>query len=171
MEAQVSELLENILGLLGLEGSFEVVEEEEQITVTIETNDAGRLIGFRGETLDALQLLLNQMTAKKAKTDSLPFKRVVIDVSGWRKNKEEDLEKRAQGWAEKVLESGQEMELEPMPSWQRRIVHLALEQIDGVTSESVGEGKDRHMIIKLSGDKTTPTNQTVQESESTQSEE
>jgi len=153
VEAKVSEILENILGLLALEGSFEVVEGTDEVVVTVEPNDPGRLIGFRGETLDALQLLVNQIVSRQSPDE---FKRVVVDVAGWRKNKEEDLAKRAKGWAQEVKESGKEMELEPMPSWQRRIVHLAIEEVEGVTSESIGEGWDRHLVIKTAVEKSAP---------------
>ncbi|MDO8498798.1 MAG: R3H domain-containing nucleic acid-binding protein [bacterium] len=146
MEAQVSEILENVLGLLNLEGSFEVVEGPEEVAVSIEATDPGRLIGFRGETLDALQLLVNQLASRKSGEEK--FKRVVIDVSGWRKNKEGDLERRARNWAEEVKESGEEIELEPMPSWQRRIIHLVISEIEGVESESLGEGRERHSVIR-----------------------
>ncbi len=147
METKVSEILENILGLLALEGSFEVVEGEEEITATIEASDPGRLIGFKGETLDSLQLLVNQLVAKQSEE----YKRVVIDVGGWRKNKEADLEKRAKDWAEEVKASLSPIDLEPMPAWQRRIVHMVVGEIEGIESESVGEGKDRHLVIKPAG--------------------
>lgn len=147
MEQKVSEILENILGLLALEGSFEVVEGPEEVTVSIETTTPGRLIGFRGETIDALQLLVNQILGKQEGE----YKRVVIDVGGWRKNKEADLERRARNWAEEAKESEQEIELEPMPSWQRRIVHMVISEIDGVESESTGEGRDRHLVIRPLG--------------------
>lgn len=146
MEARVSEVLENVLGLLALEGSFEVVENPEEVVVSIEASDPGRLIGYRGETLDCLQLIVNQIANRNAKPDQ--FKRVVVDVSDWRKNKEGDLERRAKDWAQEVLETKSPLELEPMPAWQRRIVHLAIEQVEGVESESVSEGRDRHLIIK-----------------------
>lgn len=143
MEAQISEILENILSLLGFEGSFDVEEKEEAVFVTIETNDAGRLIGHQGDTLSALQLIVNLITSKQNKD----AKRIIIDVSGWRKTKEEELAHRARTWAEEVKESGQPKELDPMPSWQRRIVHMTIEGTDGVKSESVGEGVDRHLVI------------------------
>jgi len=147
MEAKVSEILENILGMLGLEGSFEVTEGPEEVKVTIEASDPGRLIGFGGETLDALQLIVNQIVGKQA-TDEEPYKRVTIDVAGWRQNKEADLERRARNWMNEVLESKEEMELEPMPSWQRRVVHMIASETEGVESESVGEGRDRHLVIR-----------------------
>lgn len=157
MENKVSEILENILGLLGLEGSFEVNEAEEEINVVIETEDAGRLIGYRGETLDALQLIVNLIDNRQngsSKDEQSNYKRVIIDVAGWRKNREEDLKKRALEWAETVKDSGKSVELEPMPAWQRRIVHMALSEVSGVESESLGEGKDRHLVIKTAVDKT-----------------
>ena len=143
MEAQVSEILENILGLLALEGSFEVSEKEEGIFVTIDTTDAGRLIGRNGETLSALQMLVNQILAKQAGE----FKRVIVDISNWRASKEEDLANKARDWAERVKEEGKALELEPMPAWQRRIVHMTIQDIEGVSSESAGEGQDRHLVI------------------------
>lgn len=142
----MSEILENILGLLALEGSFEVVEEVDEVSVGIDTTDPGRLIGYRGETVDSLQLLVNQILNRQSKDD---YKRVVIDVGGWRKNKAGDLEQKTRRWAEEVLESKQPLELDPMPPWQRRIVHVVISEIEGVESESVGEGKDRHLVIKL----------------------
>ena len=145
MEAQVSEILENILSLLSLEGSFEVNEKDDGVFVTIETQEAGKLIGHQGETLTALQLIVNQILAKTAKED---FKRVIIDVSDWRKGKEEELAHKARSWAEDVAQSGKEMELEPMPAWQRRIVHMTVEGTEGAISESVGEGNERHLVIK-----------------------
>lgn len=147
MEQKVSEILENILGLLALEGSFEVVENPEEVSVTIETTDPGRLIGFRGETLDSLQLIVNLILSRQI-NDEEKFKRVVIDVEGWRKNKESDLQRRAQDWGKEVLETGKEMELEPMPSWQRRIIHMVISETKGVESESMGDGRDRHLVLR-----------------------
>lgn len=147
MEAKVSDILENILGLLAMEGSFEVVEGDEEVIVKIDTDDAGRLIGAKGETIDALQLLINQIANK----DEKEFKRIIIDVGDWRKNKEEELVGKAKRWADEALETGKMIELEPMPAWQRRVVHMVVSDVSGVSSESVGEGRDRHLILKLAG--------------------
>jgi len=151
-EEQLSDILDNILGLLLLEGSYEIEEEDGGFAVSIETGDAGRLIGARGESLEGLQLLVNQIMSRKVGEGD--FKRVMLDVSGWRKQKEEDLQKQAEDWGKEVLESGKEIELEPMSPWQRRVVHMVIEGIDGVMSESAGEGRDRHIIIKLKDQKT-----------------
>ena len=105
MQQQLSEILDNILGLLLLEGSYDINEDENGFNVAIETKDAGRLIGARGESLEGLQLLVSQILARKLQTaeDSTEFKRVIIDVMGWRKQKEDELVNRAKGWIEQVL--------------------------------------------------------------------
>lgn len=149
MEAQVSEILENILSMLALEGSFEVNEKPDGIFVTIDTEEAGKLIGHQGETLASLQYLVNQILSKKSGPDG-DYKRVIVDVANWRQSKEDDLARRAKGWAEQVIDTNQPLELEPMPSWQRRIVHMTIQETDGVSSESVGEGELRHLVIKPS---------------------
>jgi spoIIIJ-associated protein len=148
MEEQLGDILDNVLGLLLLEGSYDIEESDEALQVSVETKDAGRLIGFKGENLESLQLLLNQLMSRKAGEDE--YKRVLVDVEGWRKQKEEELSNKAKGWIEEVKESGQDLELEPMSSWQRRIVHMAVQETEGVESESIGEGRERHLVIRLS---------------------
>lgn len=151
MEEKVSEILENILGLLGLEGSFEVEEKEEGVFVSIDAEDPGILIGRNGETLSSLQLIINLIVSRQMK-DENP-KRVVVDVSSWRKSKEEELDSKAQQWAQKVIETGEPMELVPMPAWQRRIVHLTIEKTPGVKSESIGEEPERRLVITTDSEK------------------
>ncbi len=151
MEEQLGEVLDNLLGMLLLEGSYDIEESEESFNVSIETKDAGRLIGARGESLDGLQLLVNQMVARKV--GEVGFKRVVVDVEGWKKNKHEELMASAQSWGKQVLESGKPLEIEPQSSWQRRVVHMTISEMEGVESESVGEGRDRHIVIKAKSQK------------------
>ena len=150
MQENLSEILDNLLGLLLLEGSYDIEEDEGSFMVGITTTDAGKLIGFRGESIDALQLLINQLISKKNPDKEAAFKRVVLDVEGWRKQKEEELAEKAKDWADQVLQSKQELELEPMNPWQRRIVHMVIQDINGLLSESIGEGRDRHLVIKPS---------------------
>lgn len=147
MEEQLSDVLDNILGLLLLEGSYEIEENGDGFSVSIETKDAGRLIGARGESLEGLQLLINQIISRRSGEEG--FKRVIMDVSGWRKQKEEELMKDAQNWGKQVLETGKEIELEPQSPWQRRVVHTVIGEMEGLETESVGEGRDRHVVIKV----------------------
>ncbi len=145
MEEKVSEILENVLGLLGLEGSFEVDEKEDAIFVSIDAEDPGILIGRGGETLASLQLILNLIASRQFGAEN--SKRIIVDVSDWRKSKEEELATRAKEWAQKVLETKEPLELDPMPAWQRRIVHMTIEATEGVTSESIGEEPERRLVI------------------------
>lgn len=147
MEEKLSDTLDNLLGMLLLEGSYEIEEEEEGFIVSIETKDAGRLIGARGESLEGLQLVVNQIMSRK--TGEEQFKRVILDVGGWRKQKMDELMARAKELGKQVLDSGKEIELEPMSSWQRRVIHMGVSEMEGLSSESVGEGRDRHIVIKL----------------------
>ncbi|EKD90870.1 MAG: hypothetical protein ACD_30C00074G0005 [uncultured bacterium] len=144
MEEKTSEILENILSLLSLEGSFEVEEKSEGVFVSIDLAESGLLIGRGGETLSALQLIINLIVSRQMGDQS---QRVIIDVSGWRRSKEEELAHKARGWAQKVLDTKEPMELLPMPAWQRRIIHMTIEGTSGVKSESVGEGAERHLVI------------------------
>ncbi len=147
MEEQLSDVLDNLLGMLLLEGSYEIEEGDDGFMVSIDTKDAGRLIGARGESLEGLQLIVNQVMSRKTGEDN--FKRVILDVGEWRKQKEEELKSLANDLGKQVLETGKELEVEPMSAWQRRVVHMALEEMGGLTSESMGEGRDRHIIIKI----------------------
>lgn len=158
MEEQLGEVLDNLLGMLLLEGSYEIEEEGEGFFVSIETKDAGRLIGARGESLEGLQLVVNQIMSRKMGQSVLSeakpkagevegFKRVILDVEGWRKQKEEELKAMAKDLGKQVLESGKQLELEPMSSWQRRVIHMVIQDTEGLSSESIGEGRDRHIVI------------------------
>ena len=163
MEQQLSEVLDNILGLLLLEGSYEIEDTDEAVLVSIDTPDAGRLIGARGESLEGLQLLVNQILYRKQGSATEEFKRVIFDVAGWKKQREEDLKKRAEQWGKQVLQESKEMEIEPMSSWQRRVIHMVVSEMKGLQTESVGEGRDRHIVIKL---KTEKQNKDVKAKES-----
>lgn len=168
MEDKLSEVLDNLLGLLLLEGSYEIEEGDEAINVSIETTDAGRLIGARGESLEALQLVVNQIMSRQGElVPSEPvlsevevvegFKRVIFDVEGWRKQKEEELIQKAEDWGKQALATGQSLELEPMPAWQRRVVHMRVGEMAGLATESMGEGRDRHIVIRPAAKKSEDT--------------
>ena len=87
----------------------------------------------------------------------------MLDVAGWRKQKMEELKSMAEQLGKQVLESGKELELEPMSSWQRRVVHMVIQEMGGLSSESMGEGRDRHIVIKVapSGEATPKAEEVV----------
>lgn len=130
--------------LLGLETEFKLSENEEAISLALETDDSGIVIGYHGETLEALQLILSLILAK----ESGEFKRVSIEVGDYKKNREEWLEKIALDAKQKALEEKREIFLSDLKSWERRVVHLLLQDDKEVVSSSSGEGKERVLVIK-----------------------
>lgn len=130
--------------MLGLDGTFDLSEDEEAINISLKTEDTGVVIGYHGETLEALQLILALILARENKA----FKRVSVEVGDYKKNRSEWLERLALDAKEKALSRGQEVYLSDLKSWERRIVHLLLQNDKEVVSESSGEGKDRVLVIK-----------------------
>ncbi len=107
------------------------------------SDELGLLIGRRGETLASLQYLMNVMVSGHYDNDQI----FSIDIEGYRRRREETLNDLANRVASEVIETGDVITLEPMPSAERRIIHLALEEMDGVTTESVGSGSERQVEV------------------------
>jgi spoIIIJ-associated protein len=137
-------LIKSFFVSLGIEATMEITEDEEAIAVALETEDTGIVIGYHGETLEALQLILSLILAK----ENGEFKRVSIEVGDYKKNRTEWLERLALDAKERALSQGKEVYLSELKSWERRVVHLLLQDDKEVTSESSGEGKDRVLVIK-----------------------
>jgi len=137
-------LIKDFFVSLGVDAGMEIVEDEEAIAVTLETEDTGMIIGYHGETLEALQLVLSLVLAKQ----NGEFKRVSIEVGDYKKNRTEWLERLALDAKERALSEGKEVYLSELKSWERRVVHLLLQDDKEVSSESSGEGKDRVLVIR-----------------------
>ncbi len=137
-------LIKDFFVSLGINAEIEIKEDEEAISITMETEDTGMIIGYHGETLEALQLVLSLVLAKA----NGEFKRVSIEVGDYKKNRTEWLERLALDAKERALSEGREVYLSELKSWERRVVHLLLQDDKEVTSESSGEGKDRVLVIK-----------------------
>lgn len=140
----VEEVVEKLLSLLEIEGTFSLEQKGEILDILMETKDTGMIIGYHGEILESLQLVLSLAIAKKIGR----FTRVSIEVDDYKKNRTDYLEKLAIQTKEKALAENAEQVLHSLKSWERRIVHLFLQNDDQVTSESSGEGKERVLIIK-----------------------
>jgi spoIIIJ-associated protein len=137
-------LIKDFFVSLGVDAGMEIVEDEEAIAVTLETEDTGMIIGYHGETLEALQLVLSLILAKT----NGEFKRVSIEVGDYKKNRTEWLERLAIDAKERALSEGKEVYLSELKSWERRVVHLLLQDDKEVSSESSGEGKDRVLVVR-----------------------
>ena len=141
----IKKITEELFDKLKIETSISILKDEEDtVRVDVSGKDLGILIGFHGETLGALQLILSLMVYKKLGR----WQQLVVDVGDWRKKRKENLQKLAKRMAERVKFSGEKQELPPMPPFERRIIHLTLSEDPKVTTESIGEGDDRHVVIK-----------------------
>jgi spoIIIJ-associated protein len=145
--------LYTILAHMGVQAGIEVhpAEGEEPLVLNIRGADERSasalsvLIGRRGETLAALQLLMHLVISKQADTRD----RVIVDVEGYRQRREENLRSMAQRIADQVRDSGRSVMLEAMPPNERRIVHMALADFDDISTESEGEGDQRRVVVSL----------------------
>ena len=141
---KLEKLVKEFLDLLGLDSGFDLSETDEEIALSLETEDSGMIIGYHGETLEALQLILALYLAKKTGA----FKRVSIEVGDYKKNREEYLRKLAQDAKEQAITQNKEVVLEELKAWERRVVHLLLADDNEVISESTGEGRDRVLVVR-----------------------
>ncbi|MDP3987617.1 MAG: R3H domain-containing nucleic acid-binding protein [Candidatus Levybacteria bacterium] len=144
----IKKITEKLLKNLEVEGTFDFSlskeGEEEEIEIVLDTNDSGIVIGYHGEVLEALQLILSLIISKKVGR----FIRVSLDVGDYKKNRSEFLKTLALQTKEKVLQENKEFSLPSLKSWERRIVHMLLQDDDQVKTESIGEGKERTLVIK-----------------------
>lgn len=121
-------------------------DENEPAVIDIQGEDAGLLIGKRGETLRSLQMLVNMMLSQQTDHQSSRMP-VILDIEHYRKRKERNLQRLAEKMANRASETGNSVELEYMNASDRRIVHMALSSSKSVTTESKGEGQNRRVMI------------------------
>jgi spoIIIJ-associated protein len=140
---RVRAILERVVQELDVEASVEVDEREEEIVGRVEGEDVGLLIGRRGQTIDAVQLLCYR-AAFRGRQER---KRVVVDAAGYRERRREAVERQADRAAERSLKSGKEIELEPMTPSERRAVHQHLKDRAGIETFSEGEEPERCVIV------------------------
>lgn len=141
----VKRLTAETLSRLGVQGEAGVSQNSEgHILVQIETEEAGILIGRHGETIDALQTFLNQAVFQKTGE----WYRIVVNIGDYRERREESLQNLAVSLAARVKETGEAQPIFNLKPNERRIVHTLLSEDPEVTTESEGEGRDRHIIIK-----------------------
>lgn len=140
----VQDTTEELLKLLEIQGGFEVKETEEVIEINLNTEDSGIVIGYHGDTLESLQLVLSLCIARKLGE----FKRVSIEVGEYKKKREEWLKNLAAETKDRALSENKEIYLSDLKSWERRVVHIILQNDQEVVSESIGEGKDRVLVVK-----------------------
>jgi len=144
-----SEVIDNIISLLGgdVVSTLTQVEREDLggPVFEIEGDDAGLLIGRRGDTLKALQFLVKYLVSQKLDANV----NILVDVEGYQDRRYQSLMSMARRVAQRVADSGRPITLEPMPPNERRIVHIALADHHRVTTESTGSGSSRQVVVQL----------------------
>ena len=140
---RVRVVLERILEELGMEASVAVEEGKEEIHADIEGEDVGLLIGRHGQTIDAIQLICYQ-AAFRGKQDR---KRVSVDAAGYRRRQGESLRRRADLAAEDATSHGQAVEMDPMSSNDRRVVHEHLRDRPEIETYSEGDEPNRCVVV------------------------
>jgi spoIIIJ-associated protein len=143
-QKKIEETVKNLFDAVGIEDPFEVNEGEESIDIVVSSNDPGLIIGHHGDTMDSLQLILSLAIAKKLDQ----FKRVSLEVGDYKKNRSDYLENLAEQTKARALQDQKEIYLPNLKSWERRIVHLYLQDDPEVSSESVGEGRERTLVVR-----------------------
>ena len=136
--------LKEIVALMGVENvTFSAIQKGEATIIRLDGDKMGALIGRRGETMESLSYLAS-LVANRMEGDYI---KLGLDVAGYRGKRENDLTALAQKIGQKVRRSGRCFSMEPMNPYERRIIHSAISQMEGLRSESKGEGKDRHVVI------------------------
>ena len=138
------EYLREVIGLMGVQDvAFSAVQKGEATIIRLDGEKLGALIGRRGETMESLSYLAS-LVANRLEGDYI---KLGLDVAGYRGKRESDLTALAQRIGAKVRKTGRSFAMEPMNPYERRIIHSAIGKMEGVRSESKGEGRDRRVVI------------------------
>lgn len=144
IEEAVDDVARTIMDCLGVNYRLFAREEDDSTYINIETAGVdGLLIGRKGDTLNSLQNLIGRIVSKRMGG----YQRLTVDVGGYLSNRREILKQKALKAAERAKKTGRDIPLEPMKAAERRIVHLALAEVDGVTTYTIGNGEMRKVYV------------------------
>ena len=147
--------IEKIIGHMKINAMPKVIEEtDDEIKIDIIGDNLGTLIGYHGEILDSLQYLtyLAVNKGEESESEDKPSAvKISIDIENYRKKREETLQQLAKKMADRVLKYGRPVTLEPMNAYERRIIHSAIQDIDGVSTHSIGQENDRRIVVSKDG--------------------
>ena len=139
----LQELLEEIVGALGIDVEVEVEERPGVLSGRVHGGDVGLFIGRHGQTIDAVQHLAQRIVFPEGPGEA----RIVIDADGYRERRAELLRDDADDAAEEALRTGRSVEFDPLPSWERRVVHEYLRDRDEVQTHSEGDEPERYVVV------------------------
>ncbi|MBQ9728106.1 MAG: protein jag [Clostridia bacterium] len=141
------EFLEGLFKLLKITACTELVSEGEKVEINVTAANTTSVIGKRGMMLDAIQTLAGAV----ANTGREDYKRVVVDCENYRENRETTLKKLAENLAQKAIRMEKRIKLEPMNPYERRIIHAALSEREGVSTQSEGKEPNRYIVVTPDG--------------------
>ena len=142
LEARVRGIVERVVGAIGAGSSVIVEEREDEVLVTCAGGDVGLLIGRHGQTIDALQHIVNAVVWRGGAEKS-----VTVDAAGYRERRRATLESIALQGAERALR-GERVSLDPMTAVERKVVHERLKEVDGVRTSSEGTEPNRYVVVE-----------------------
>ena len=140
----VKQILHELLDHMGIPTEIELREVEDMLVLDLKTPDSGILIGQHGGNLQALQYLTRLLVHKKI-PEGINF---VVDVEGYKKNREEFLRELARQVAARVRDTKETLLLKPMNAYERRVVHAEISKLPDIATESVGDEPERRIVIK-----------------------
>jgi spoIIIJ-associated protein len=143
--------ISKFIALSGVDATYDLNIEEEtegtiDIKVSFEGDNLGYMIGNHGKHLDSLQYILQLIIRREVNEEDFNF-RLTIDVSGYRKDRNQKIEQIALQKADDARILGEPIDLTPMKPYDRRVIHMTLQKFDDIETESFGEGRDRHVRI------------------------
>ena len=144
LEEALTEYIEGLCKVVGTTYELSYEYTAQGIMLRLNGSSMGKLIGYRGEGMNSLQHIMNSLPVVKENNQH-----VILDIEGYREKRKEALERMAKRTADKAIANQKNIALEPMNAYERRIVHEIVAQMQGVTTESVGEGKYRHIVFKV----------------------
>ena len=142
----VEDFLRNLLNNMNVKSEISIKEENESIFINLTGPKMGTIIGYRGETLDAIQYLCSLVANKDSNS---PYKKVVLDTENYRKKREETLIRVAEKTAYKVRKNNRAYKLEPMNPYERRVIHSALQDNEFVYTFSEGDEPNRKVVVDI----------------------
>jgi spoIIIJ-associated protein len=145
LASEVRELLERVLDAIGVSARVEIHEDDESLVATVTGRELGLVIGKHGQTIDAIQYLVNAIAWREHGEERKP---VVVDAAGYRERREAALGTLALRSAERAKSSGSAVELDPMTAVERKVVHMRLKDVAGVTTRSEGTEPNRYIVVE-----------------------
>ena len=146
------DFVEKLLSNMQIEATVTLVDvENADKQINIDGKNVGALIGHHGETMDSLQYLVNLAANQKTEGEKRDFVKITIDIEGYRAKREEALRALARRMADRVIKYKKSVMLEPMNPYERRIIHSEVQNIKGVSTNSIGSENNRKVVIYLEG--------------------